>query len=122
MIEIVALMVGNIRQAYSSNQYYYPRDIIKGMKVERGQPKALFMPGSSTVMLLFGEGRMRFHEDIIKNMNKEASSRLFFGFGKQVVETEVAVRSGIADMIKLEGDNRWRKFYSWLFDASAYLQ
>ena len=115
MIEIVALMVGNIRQAYSTTKYYYPKDIIKGMKIERGQPKALFVPGSSTVLLLFEEGRIRFHDDIISNMHKEASSRFSFGFGKQVVETEVAVRSGIADVIKLEGDNKWRKFYSWLF-------
>jgi phosphatidylserine decarboxylase len=115
MIEIVALMVGNIRQAYSPREYLYPREIVKGMKLERGRPKALFMPGSSTVVLMFEEGRIGFHEDILTNMHRQASSRYSTGFGGSIVETEVAVRSGIADMIKPEGGSGWRKFYSWLF-------
>lgn len=115
MIEIVALMVGNIRQAYSSKEYLYPRDIIKGMRVERGMPKALFMPGSSTVVLMFEEGRINFHDDILANMRRKASSRYSVGFGGSIVETEVAVRSGVADRVEPEGGGRWRKFYSWLF-------
>ena len=115
MVEIVALMVGNIRQAYSIDQYYYPKDLVKGMKIERGQPKAIFMPGSSTVVLLFEEGRIKFHDDIIKNMQREASSRFSLSFGKPVVETEVAVRSGIADRVKLEGGSLWQYLFSWLY-------
>ncbi len=53
MIEIVALMIGDIQQCYSRVCYDDPREIKAGMMLARGCPKSLFRPGSSTVVLLF---------------------------------------------------------------------
>jgi phosphatidylserine decarboxylase len=96
MVEVVALMVGDIEQCYSSDGYNYPVPVRPGLFVERGQPKSLFKPGSSTVVLLFQESRMMFDRDILDNqMAIGVQSRFSKGFGKPLVETEVAVRSSI---------------------------
>lgn len=96
MIEVVALMVGDIEQCYSSDGYNYPVPARTGLFVERGQPKSVFKPGSSTVVLLFQEGRMMFDQDLLDNqMALGVQSRFSAGFGKPLVETEVMVRSGI---------------------------
>lgn len=68
-----------------------------GMIVRKGQPKSLFRPGSSTVILLFEAGRIRFSRDIVKNMNRtDAQSRFSQGFGAALVETAVRVREAVA--------------------------
>ena len=66
------------------------------MFLKRGQPKSLFRPGSSTVVLLFQKDRVVFDDDIIRNQNCQAQTRFSLGFGRPLVETEVWVRSGIA--------------------------
>ena len=50
MIEVVALMVGKIRQCYSRHKYENPAPVKPGMFLEKGRPKSLFLPGSSTVI------------------------------------------------------------------------
>lgn len=98
MIEIVALMIGDIVQAYSTERYDDPQPVRAGMFLEKGRPKSLYRPGSSTDVLLFQKGRIRFCEDIIANMrHQNARSRYSRGFGSQLVETDVPVRSRIAD-------------------------
>ena len=95
-IEIVALMVGDIKQCYSQEHYQDPRPIQSGMKLEKGLPKSLFQPGSSTVVLIFQRDRVRFADDLIENQtNLRASSRFAHGLGRSLVETDLLVRETI---------------------------
>lgn len=97
MIEVTALMIGEVAQRYSRERYDSPQPISAGMFVERGCPKSLYRPGSSTDVLLFQSGRVTFDEDLICNLRRhDAQSRFSRGFGRPLVETEVAVRSRIA--------------------------
>jgi phosphatidylserine decarboxylase len=97
MIEVTALMIGEIAQCYSRERYEAPRPIGAGMFVKRGCPKSLYRPGSSTDVLIFQRGRVTFDEDLIANMRRrDAQSRFSQGFGRPLVETEVSVRSRIA--------------------------
>jgi len=97
MIEVVALMIGQIDQRYSEHEYRDPQPIEKGMLLRMGFPKALFRPGSSTVVLLFQRDRIRFAEDLVRNQRRtEVRSRYSKAFGQTLVETDVAVRSLLA--------------------------
>ena len=42
MIEIVALMIGDISQCYSENKYDSPQEVIRGMFLKKGQPEKPF--------------------------------------------------------------------------------
>jgi phosphatidylserine decarboxylase len=96
-IEIVALMVGDIKQCYSSSRYHDPQPIAPGMNLVKGQPKSLFHPGSSTVVLVFQPRRVRFACDLLENQrNFRASSRFAHGFGRGLVETDLRVRETVA--------------------------
>jgi phosphatidylserine decarboxylase len=104
MIEVVALMIGDIVQAYSTAEYNAPRRIEKGMFLQKGQPKSLYRPGSSTDILIFQKGRIDFAEDIIKNLNRAGvTSRFTKGFQKPLVETDIRVRSLLARARKSPG-------------------
>jgi phosphatidylserine decarboxylase len=97
MIEVVALMIGQIEQRYSEQRYESPRPLDKGMLLKAGAPKALFRPGSSTVVLLFQRGRIRFAADLISNQHRGGvESRYSLALGEPVTETDVAVRSFLA--------------------------
>jgi phosphatidylserine decarboxylase len=97
MIEIVALMIGDIVQCYSDNFYDAPAEVKLGMFLEKGQPKSLYRPGSSTDLLLFQHGRITFSFDIVMNMYRhDVRTRFAEGLGRPVAETEVSVRSMIA--------------------------
>ncbi len=101
MVEVVALMIGDIVQAYSSRGYESPCSMEIGMFVEKGQPKSLYRPGSSTDILLFQPGRIRFCEDLLSNMRRSGvSSRFSRGFGAPLVETDIRVRSLIGQAVK----------------------
>lgn len=103
MIEVVALMVGQIVQRYSERRYDDPQPLEKGMFLRRGAPKALFRPGSSTVVLLFQPGRVRFAQDLVRNQKKAGvRSRYSMGFGQPVVETDVKVRSLLAHAVEVQ--------------------
>jgi phosphatidylserine decarboxylase len=97
MIEVVALMVGDVVQCYSSDDYEYPQPIRAGMFVQRGFPKSLYRPGSSTDVLIFQGERIRFADDLVRNLARAGvRSRFSTGFGQPLVETDVTVRSLIA--------------------------
>ena len=97
MIEVVALMIGQVDQRYSDHEYDDPQPIEKGMALRLGAPKALFRPGSSTVVLLFQNDRVRFAGDLVRNQQRsEVRSRYSKAFGHVLVETDVAVRSLLA--------------------------
>jgi len=94
MIEIVALMVGRIEQQYSDLHYESPKPIKEGMMLQAGAPKALFQPGSSTVVLLFEAGRVRFAEDLMRNQTKTGvRTRYSAVLEFPLCETDVKVRS-----------------------------
>jgi len=97
MIEVVALMVGQIEQRYSECRYENPRSVEKGMLLLAGAPKALFRPGSSTVVLLFQPNRVRFANDLVENQRRGGvQSRFSVMLGRPLTETDVAVRSLLA--------------------------
>ena len=97
MIEIVAVMIGGIVQCYSSEAYESPRPVEAGMFVERGRPKSLYRPGSSTEVVILQKGRVQFAEDLVMNLGStEPRSRFSQAFGKPLVETELQVRSLVA--------------------------
>lgn len=107
MVEVVALMIGDIVQAYSSEAYNAPRDIEAGMFLAKGQPKSLYRPGSSTDILIFQEGRIDFAADILDNMRKiNVSSRFTQGFQKPLVETDIKVRSLLGTALKSPASGR----------------
>jgi phosphatidylserine decarboxylase len=94
MVEVVALMIGRITQAYSEVRYDDPRPVERGTFVRRGCPKSLFQPGSSTVILLFERGRVTFAADLLANRGgRGARSRYTSAFGEPLAETDLRVRS-----------------------------
>lgn len=96
MIEIVALMVGDIKQCYSEYRYDDPQKVIVGMFIYKGQPKSLYRPGSSTDILIFAKNRIRFADDLLSNQTRVGSSRFAAGFGSPLLETDLQVRSLLA--------------------------
>ena len=97
MIEVVALMIGEIVQCYSEVEYENPRSIQAGMFIRKGCPKSLFRPGSSAVVLLFQKDRVEFAPDLVWNLYRfDAESRYTKGFQQPLVETDVQVRSLLA--------------------------
>ncbi|MEE4242351.1 MAG: phosphatidylserine decarboxylase [Desulfopila sp.] len=97
MVEVVALMIGDIVQCYSTKEYKNPTELEVGMQVRRGCPKSLFRPGSSTDVLIFEKGRVCFAEDLVRNSTRsDVSSRFSAGLNRPLVETDVQVRSPIA--------------------------
>ena len=96
MVEIAALMVGDIVQCYSDRRYDDPRPVAPGLFLRKGSPKSLFRPGGSTDVLLFQPQRVTFAADITANMHTNAESRFCDRFASPLVETDVRVRSLIA--------------------------
>ena len=97
MIEVVALMIGDLVQCYSERKYDNPQPVTKGMLLEKGAPKSLYRPGSSTDILLFEQGRVRFSKDLLANGRRtDVISRFSSGLKQPLVETDIKVRSTIA--------------------------
>ncbi len=107
MVEVVALMIGEIVQCYSERRYDDPMPVGPGLFVNKGCPKSLFRPGSSTVVLIFPRGRVRFADDLVWNMRLPGVKSVFSeGFSLPLVETDVKVREmiGTAHPI-IQGDS-----------------
>jgi phosphatidylserine decarboxylase len=97
MVEVVALMIGDVVQCYSDREYLFPEKVRPGMFLKKGQPKSLYRPGSSTDILFFQKNRMAFCRDIIQQMwRRDVISRFSLGFGNRLAEIDVAVRSTLA--------------------------
>ncbi|TWJ16864.1 phosphatidylserine decarboxylase [Geobacter argillaceus] len=97
MIEVVALMIGEIVQCYSTEEYTNPVPVSTGQFLRKGQPKSLYRPGSSTDILIFQPGRIEFADDLLQNMRRvDVKSRFSQGFNIPLVETDLQVRSLIA--------------------------
>lgn len=100
MVEIVAMMIGRIHQCYSAKRYDFPKPLKTGSFAQKGQPKSLFAPGSSTTVLIFERNRIRFSQDLLANQNRsDVKSRFTRGFGRPLVETDLNVRETIGDAI-----------------------
>ncbi|MCB2187012.1 MAG: phosphatidylserine decarboxylase [Deltaproteobacteria bacterium] len=100
MVEVVALMIGDIVQCYSQEAYDDPQPVQPGLALHRGQPKSLFRPGSSTVVLIFQPDRVAFDPDLWENQFRSGvHSRFALGFSGPLVETEVQVRSGLGQAL-----------------------
>ena len=96
MVEVVALMIGDIVQCYSRHRYDAAEPIQLRQWVQRGQPKSLFRPGSSTDVLFFQKNRMEFDKDLVCNcLRRDVYSRFSLGFQQPLVETDVRVRASI---------------------------
>ncbi len=105
MVEVVAMMIGDIVQCYSDTGYDHPLRIRPGMFLSKGQPKSLYRPGSSTDILFFEKDRIRFAEDLLeKGSQTNVHSRFSLGFGRPLVEVEVQARSLIAMTNPKEGE------------------
>jgi phosphatidylserine decarboxylase len=97
MVEVVALMIGDIVQCYSERGYERPQEVVAGMFIEKGQPKSLYRPGSSTDILIFQKGRVQFADDLQENQRRtDVASRFSQGFKQSLVETDIRVRSLLA--------------------------
>lgn len=97
MVEVVALMIGDLVQRYSVERYADPRPLMPGMFVRKGAPKSVFRPGSSTTVLLFQPGRVRFDADLMAHARRtDALSDYSLAFGRRCIEVDVRVRSPIA--------------------------
>lgn len=97
MVEIVALMIGDIVQAYSQVGYVDPQLVRPGLVVRKGCPKSLYRPGSSTDVLLFQPGRISFAPDLVANSRRhDVTSRFAGDSGKPLVETDIRLRSPLA--------------------------
>jgi phosphatidylserine decarboxylase len=101
MVEVAALLVGDILQCYSEREYEDPQDMTIGLFVKKGQPKSLFRPGSSTTVLFFEEKRVRFCPDLIRSRYLSEGKSLFSdGFNQPLMEIDVQVRSPIGVAVK----------------------
>ncbi|MBU2646649.1 MAG: phosphatidylserine decarboxylase [bacterium] len=97
MIELVALMIGDIQQCYSVSHYDNPLPVRRGLFLRKGCPKSLFRPGSSVDMVIFQKERIRFDRDILQNLKRsDVVSRYTHNFQQPLVETDVTVRSPVA--------------------------
>ena len=100
MVEIVALMIGRIRQCYSAHQYDAPQPVTPGLFIRAGCPKSLFRPGSSTTVLIFQKDRCRFSPDLMRNRHRrDVRSRFSHYFNHPLVETELHLRETIGEAL-----------------------
>jgi len=98
MVEVAALMIGDIVQCCSVERYDGPRAAKPGLFLHRGAPKSRYRPGGSTDVLLFERDRISMSPDLVSAQHRrDVTSRLSSAFGAPLVETEVRVRSTIAE-------------------------
>lgn len=103
MIEVAALMIGKIVQAYAASGYEPPRRMEPGLFVRKGQPKSLYRPGSSLDVLVFEPGHVEFSPDLVAHQfRRDVGSRFSSWLGRPWVETDVRVRESIARVNAIE--------------------
>lgn len=96
-VEIVALMIGEVVQCYSEAAYDSPQPITPGLFIQKGRPKSLYRPGSSTTVVIFQKGRVTWEPQLLDNLARtDVESRFSLAFGQPLAETDVRVRSRIA--------------------------
>jgi phosphatidylserine decarboxylase len=100
MVEIVALMIGRIVQCFSPHRYDPVMPVQKGVFLKKGQPKSLFRPGSSTVVLIYEKNRIQFCRDLVENTRRcDVKTRFSTHFCTPLVETDIQVRETIGKAV-----------------------
>ncbi|SFL56554.1 phosphatidylserine decarboxylase [Desulfomicrobium norvegicum] len=100
MVEVAALMIGQIVQAYASSGYDPHEPVRPGLFLRMGQPKSLYRPGSSLDVLIFEPGRVEFSPDLVANQFRgDVGSRFSSWLGRPWVETDVRVRESIGRVL-----------------------
>jgi phosphatidylserine decarboxylase len=100
MVEVAALMIGQIVQAYAGEGYEPAEPMRQGLFLRKGQPKSLYRPGSSLDVLFFQPGRAEFSPDLVANQFRgDAASRFSSWLGRPWVETDVRVRQTIGRVV-----------------------
>lgn len=100
MVEVVALMIGRIEQAYSETGYAASQAVRPGLFLRKGQPKSLYRPGSSLDVVVFEPGRVRLEPDLLANQGRmDVGSRFSAWLERPWVETDVRVRETIARVV-----------------------
>ena len=97
LINVAAMMIGRIDDTYSQRGYDDPQSLAIGMHVARGQPLALFRPGSSTSIVLWDGERARHTQYLRRNASRiDVRSRFSDWLLSPWVETALSVRSLVA--------------------------
>jgi phosphatidylserine decarboxylase len=100
MVEVAALMIGQIVQAYAASGYDPHEPVRPGLFLRKGQPKSLYRPGSSLDVLIFEPGRVEFNPDLIANQFRgDVGSRFSSWLERPWVETDVRVRESIGRVL-----------------------
>lgn len=101
VIPVAAQVIGKIAWAYSDRGYDDARPVRPGIDVERGKPMGYFAPGSSTVVVLFEPGRVRFDDDLVALRDRVDLPTPYTAevFGRRMVEVCVRVNEGIGKRV-----------------------
>jgi phosphatidylserine decarboxylase len=95
MVEIAASVIGAIDQCYSERAYIAPRPLRVGMFVARGAAKSRYGAGSSSDVLLFQKGSIRWTRERQRADARDLDQR-GPAEGETPAETDVQVREPIA--------------------------
>ena len=98
MIEVVALMVGQIDQRYSEERYDDPQAAEEGNVPAERRTESAVSPGKQHGRSAVSDrDAFVLRRDLVRNQQKAGvNSRYSAGFGQPVVETDVKVRSLLA--------------------------
>ena len=97
VVNVAAMMIGSIDDAYSEHRYDEPQLIERGTFLQRGQPMALFRPGSSTSIVLWQRARATLSPSLVRNTCRvDVQSRFSDWLLSPWVESAIRVRSALA--------------------------
>ena len=97
MIEVVALMMGQIEQRYSDSEYDDPRPMEKGMMLSSGRSEGALSSGQQHGRAVVPARPRPFcRRPVAQPAAAGVRSRYSPAFGQALVETDVAVRSLLA--------------------------
>jgi phosphatidylserine decarboxylase len=99
-VDVAAMMIGQIESRFSAMRYEAARALKRGDFVPRGAPVSLFRPGSSTSIVLWDGRRAAIGDDLVSNSRRsDLRSRFSDWLGRPWVETQVAVRQSISQIV-----------------------
>lgn len=97
LVNVGAMMIGRIDDASSTHRYDDPQPVRAGDFIHRGQPFALFRPGSSTSIVLWRAGRASLAPTLSRNAGRtDVRSRFSDWLLSPWVETALSVRCTVA--------------------------
>jgi phosphatidylserine decarboxylase len=103
-VDVAAMMIGDIESRFSQKHYDEPRTLKRGDFVPRGAPVSLFRPGSSTSIVLWDGRRAAMGDDLLRNSRRtDLRSRFSDWLGRPWVETQVAVRQSVTQLVSKGG-------------------